>query len=557
MRLSFHSPHRILPAACMVVLLLSASGLKGQEVDGPYVGAPVAPIVVDVNLADLPVTQPWQPGDPIVIIPEAGIDDEAELPVMGGVAPRTVPQHGSRVGVPPQNDFVNVEGIPFQGFLPPDTVGAVGLDHYIQSTNASTVIILDKTGTVQAGPFQMDSLAPGGDPCQSGLGDPIILYDFLADRWVMSEFSGTANRFCIYVSQGPDPVTSGWFFYGIPTPVFPDYPKYSVWPDAYYVSTYEGANLGIFALDRTSMLAGLPTTNVRFTTSSLISAPRDTRLLPAHLMVGDTPAPGTPNFVYRSVEGAQGAGTGGERLEVWEFHVDFGTPGNSTFTLVQSLVPTNFEFASCFSEGGSVRSCVPQPGTTIELDALPGRSLMHNHFRYFSGTDTFHMVNQQGADAGGDVWGELWFELTRDAGGASNSWTIAQQGNYSPDSENRWMGSIAMNGDGSIAMGYSVSGTVQPGIRWTSRSADDPPGTMGAEFSIKEGEGIQTSTSRRWGDYSAITVDPADDASFWYTTEYITSSNIWGTRIAAFTPNDIFRDGFESGNTSSWDQTAN
>jgi hypothetical protein len=556
----FHLLHRILPVLAVCVVLAGAT--VSAQIEGPFVGEPIAPIVVDVNVADLPVIDPWQPGDPIVIIPEAGISDKSALPVMGGrpgLETRSLP--AVPAGVPPRNDIVNVEGIPFQGFLPPDTIGAVGPNHYVQSTNASTVLIFDKSGTVVAGPFPMDSLAPGGDPCTAGSGDPIILYDHLADRWQISEFinPGAGNRLCIYVSQGPDPVTSGWFFYGIPVPAFPDYPKYAVWPDAYYLTTYEGAVLGVFALDRTAMLAGLPTTNVRFTVPSLISAPRDTRLLPAHLMVGPSPPGGTPNFFYRSVEQAQGAATGGERLEIFEFDVDFATPANSTFTLVQSLIPANFDFASCFREGGSVRSCVPQPGTAIHVDALPGRSLMHSHFRYFPGTDTFHMVETQGAldEVPLDNWGHLWFELTRPAGGGPASWSIAQQSVYGPDGESRWMGGIAMNGDGDIALGYSISGTVFPGIRWTGRRAGDPPGTMGPEFSIKEGEGFQPSTSRRWGDYSAMTVDPSDDRTFWYTQQYITPANQWSTRVAAFLLNGIFADGFESGDTSVWDQTVN
>ena len=201
---------------------------------------------------------------------------------------------------------------------------------------------------------------------------------------------------------------------------------------------------------------------------------------------------------------------------------------------------------------------LPQPGTAIYVDALPGRSLMHSHFRYFSGTDTFHMVETQGAlDEGAlDDWGHLWFELTRSAVGGPVSWSIAQQSVYGPDAEHRWMGGIAMNGDGDIALGYSISGSVFPGIRWTGRRADDPVGTMGPEFSIKEGEGLQPSTSRRWGDYSAMTVDPADDRTFWYTQEYITPANQWSTRVAAFVVNGIFADGFESGDTSAWTVTA-
>jgi hypothetical protein len=422
---------------------------------------------------------------------------------------------------------LNFEGIAFTTGWPPDTVGDVGPNHYIQMVNASVFQIWDKSGNSLAGPTQLDTLWTIGGNCANGRGDPIVLYDHLANRWLMSEFAGSGlNHLCIYISKTADPVSGGWWLYDFTTPTVADYPKYALWPDAYYASTYEGSTLGVYALDRTQMLSGNPATFQRFSISSLTpqSGFRDTRILPADLD-GPVPPSSSPNYFFRSVEASQDISNPVDRLEVYEFDVDFVTPANSTFTLVNTLAPANFSMVTC-SPG--TRDCIPQPGTTRLLDALSNRPMSRLQYRNF-GTHQALVTNQT-VDAGRNVAGVRFWELRK-----GTSWSIFQQGTYSPDSNGRWMGSIAMDGDGNMALGYSVSSSsVFPGIRYTGRLASDPLGTMPqGESTIINGTGSQTVT-QRWGDYSAMSVDPADDCTFWYTQEYIPAGGNWRTRVASF-----------------------
>ena len=210
---------------------------------------------------------------------------------------------------------LNFEGIAFTGAFPPDTVGDVGPNHYIQMVNdgvngGSVFAVYDKAGNLLAGPISLQSLWTEGGACAAGLGDPIVLYDPLADRWLLSEFAATDtdNHLCVYISQTPDPVSGGWFLYDFPTPDFPDYPKYAVWPDAYYVSSNESSP-AVYALDRTRMLTGQPATFQRFTAPRLAGF-NFQALLPSDLD-GSTPPPaGAPNYFMRhrddEVHGAPG-----------------------------------------------------------------------------------------------------------------------------------------------------------------------------------------------------------------------------------------------------------
>jgi len=165
--------------------------------------------------------------------------------------------------------LINIAGQNYTGVNPPDTVGDVGPNHYIQMVNSgggASVTIYNKSGTLVFGPFMLDTLGVGG-ACASGFGDPIVLYDRQADRWMMAEFAGSGNHLCVYISTTPDP-TGTYYRYDFSTPNFPDYPKYAVWWDAYYVSSNEN-DPAAYALDRTKMLAGLPATSQRFTAPPL------------------------------------------------------------------------------------------------------------------------------------------------------------------------------------------------------------------------------------------------------------------------------------------------
>lgn len=527
-----------------------------------YVSDVVYPEVLDVDLRDLPRARPWQPGDPIEIVPEATVHDfgvEADPSWEDPV--RQVASEGTTFSGSLLREF---QGIPFGGGSPPDTVGDVGLNHYVGAVNASRFGIWGKSGQVLVGATALRSLwvpngGAGASPCNDGDGDPIVQYDELADRWLLSEFDTTGNTFCIYISRGADPITSGWFVYAFSAPSFPDYPQYGMWPDAYYVSSFEFPNLGIYAFDRASMLAGAPATFQRFTIPALSgTSPRETRILPADHDGAIAPSAGLPGVFARTVDNTQDNSNPTDRIEIWEFHVDWVTPANSTFTNVQNLTPAAFTLLPC-SPG--IRDCVPQPGTGVLIDALFNRPMRRLAWRVVDGTA--RMVMTQVVDVGGSIAGKRWWELRSDtclegcAATEGAGWSIFQEGTYSPDTVERFMGSAAMNAAGDIALGYTVSdGTsVRPGIRVTARHADDPAGQMTMEeLTIKEGIGVQTST-QRWGDYSSMNVDPFNGKTFWYTNEIVQANGQWLTWVGAFRVDGLFEDGFESGDTTGWTAT--
>lgn len=466
---------------------------------------------------------------------------------------------------------VNVAGILSNGF-PPDTVGDIGRNHYIQMTNApsnngNTVFqIFDKAGNdLSSGPQRFGGLWPAGDPCNSDLGDPIVVYDHLADRWNLSQFARNEAEdqfwMCFAISQTPDPTAGTWFVYTIEVNSFPDYPKIGVWPDGYYMSSYEGTNLGVFVFDRNAMLTGAAAAFAKFTIGSLGTASvRDTRILPADL---DGPAPpaGTPNYFVRSVDDQQDGGGGGDRVEVYEFAANW-TTNTFNFSLADTLTAPGdiqpFDIMTCNRTGGGVRDCVPQPGTTSTVDALSNRPMMQLKYRNFGAREA--MVFNQTIDVSGsvaallgitvndEVAGVRWYELERSGG----AWGVGQQGTFAPqpigaDSEaelmHRWMGSMAIDREGNMALGYSAGNSdgtagqqVFPGLRYAGRRFDDLAGQLGqAERVLLAGTNAETGgAGRRWGDYSAMSVDPADDCTFWFTSHVATGTGGKPTRIGAF-----------------------
>ncbi|MFZ2171547.1 MAG: hypothetical protein WAW61_18140 [Methylococcaceae bacterium] len=428
---------------------------------------------------------------------------------------------------------LNFAGQGFSGFAPPDTVGDVGPKHYIQMINGPTgsasFVIYNKSGRVLVPQTALQNLAISG-PCTSGLGDPIVLYDPLADRWLMSELASTFTDLCVYISKTNNPVTGGWWIYDFTTPDFPDYPKYAVWQDAYYVSSNESSPAA-YALDRTKMLAGLPATSLRFT-APFLPVFGFQALTPADLD-GRTPPPaGAPGYFIRQVDDELlfNALTGNDYLEIWAFHADFATPANSTFTKLPDIPVADFDSDLC---GVDFVGCIPQPGTGTLLDPIREIVMWRVQYRNFAGAEKLvgnFVVDVNDFD---DHAGIRWFELNKTI---PADWSLAQQGTYSPDAEGRWMGSIAMDGCRNIALGFSVSSeSVFPSIRYAGRLASDAPGTLPqGENSILAGLFSQAS-SIRWGDYSSMNVDPADDRTYWYTNEYVTPPDgLWTTRIATF-----------------------
>jgi hypothetical protein len=431
---------------------------------------------------------------------------------------------------------VNVQGISFTGVVPPDTVGEVGTSHFVQMTNSRSsarVKIFDKTGvSIDGG--RLSDLAPNGSDCKNGIGDPIVLFDQLAGRWLLTEFRASPNGVCVYVSSSSDPVTSTWNLYEIATPFFPDYPKYGVMPDAYYMSTNEaGDSVPAYAFDRTEMLAGSTATIIRSDGAPKLGGFIFQILAPVDLD-GTTPTPpGSNGSFVRHVDEEIHAGftnTPNDLIEVWEFDPDFTTPSNSTFTNTQDVVVDEFNSTLC---GTFSFRCFKQKGTRQQLDPLR-EVIMHRPTLRVFGTHQ-SMTASFVTDIGNNRGGVRWVELRRATAATTGGWSSFQEGTVGGGGFDRWMSSIAMNGDGDIGLGYSVtSSRIFPRMNVTGRLVTDAAGTMQPETVVVKSKGAQT-FSERWGDYSAMSVDPSDDETFWYTNEYLNRRGLWRTRIASLT----------------------
>ena len=430
---------------------------------------------------------------------------------------------------------LSFDGIAFPGFncncSPPDQNGEIGATQYVQVVNQGFQVFDKTTGASLYGPADIATLWSGfGGVCESnGFGDPVVVYDQLADRWLVSQFAGASvpTDECIAVSTGPS-ATGAWsryaFHFGSD---FFDYPKLGIWPDAYYMTMNVFNSAGTayrgpqpFAFDRAAMLAGQPATFVTTRAPAIFSAANDP-LLPADLD-GTTPPPaGAPEPFLMS-------GTSSS-WKLWRFHVDFVAPASSTFTLGGTLAPAPYSLL-CPNA-----TCVPQLGTSDPLDALGDRAMYRLAYRNFG--DHEALVGNQSVSVGG-VGGTRWYELNHVSSGSP---AFTQQSTYAPaDGTWRWLGSAAMDGAGDLALGFSASSsTIHPQIRYAGRLAADPPNTLAqGEAHLFDGGGSQTDPGQhfRWGDYSDLTVDPVNDCTFWYTNEYYaaTASNSWRTRIADF-----------------------
>jgi hypothetical protein len=450
-----------------------------------------------------------------------------------------------------QNNF---EGQSFTIAFPPDPVGDIGYDpntgrrYYVQWVNLSYAI-WDVTGTPEikytaAG----NSLWSGfGGPCANrNDGDPIVLFDQLAGRWLLSQFalpnypSGPFYQ-CIAISQTADPTGAYQrYAFQVSATKLNDYPHFGVWPDGYYMTVNQfnqnslsWGGAGVFVFERDKMLQGQVARMVYFDLMPVNSALGG--MLPADLE-GLTPPPlGAPNL-FAEVDNNSISELGStDALRLWKFHVDWQNTANSTFGVngqPDFVVPVApFNWLPCVLAG--TRNCIPQPGAAPFVDAVGDRLMHRLTYRNFGDHDLLLMNHT--VDAGSSRAGIRWYEVRN----PRSAPVIYQQGTYAPnDSTSRWMGSLAMDHTGNIALGYSVSSlSVYPSIRYAGRLVDDPPGEMTqGEDSIVVGGGSQTDAAARWGDYSSMNLDPIDDCTFWYTQEYypVTSARNWYTRIASF-----------------------
>jgi uncharacterized repeat protein (TIGR01451 family) len=470
--------------------------------------------------------------------PPEGKPHEAEeirrIPLPGGLKPASEPDsvlQRTATAAPESlaptviNNFDGIgQDVP-AGFspccAPPDTNGAVGLTQYVQWVNVSFAVFDKTTAKITLGPALGQTLWAGfGGDCEtSDDGDPIVVYDKLADRWVFSQFvvNGGVGPFlqCVAVSTTSD-ATGTYNRYAFSYSNFDDYPKMGVWPDAYYVTfnmfgnTFLGADA--CAYDRNAMLNGQPATQVCFQQGSSVGS-----LLPSDLDGLAPPPANSPNFMMTF---------GTNSLNLFKFHVDFATPSNSTFT-----GPTVIPVAPFTPLCAGAQGCVPQPfGDGTKLDSLADRLMYRLAYRNFGDHESLVVNHAVAVDSSGGI---RWYEIQNPSGTP----LVAQQSTFAPDANFRWMGSIASDVNGDIALGYSVSSSTQsPSIAFAARVASDPAGTLQAETSLVTGTGSQIGNLTRWGDYSSMQVDPVDDCTFWYTQEYMKTTGAfnWNTRIASF-----------------------
>jgi hypothetical protein len=421
-------------------------------------------------------------------------------------------------------------GLPYAPLNPPDPVMDVGPNHVIQMTNNSSGArfqIWDKAGNVLVSSTQMDNFfatATGGSSV-SGAGDPVVLYDQLADRWFMAEFCPSpCPEFFILVSTSPDP-TGTWYAYKFTAPNFPDYLKFAIWPNTYTMTSNEAGPNAIYALDRLAMLAGNPATMQRFTVPDNPTIGFQA-MTPVGVEGPTAPPVGNNAYFMRMTDDAWSAAVPADRLEIYDLDVDFATPANSVFSGPTNLLTDPFDTELC---GYTSFSCMDQPSGMNNLDPLREVLMYKVQYRNFGTHESIvcnHVTDVDDTDRGGI----RWYELRRTGGGP---WSIYQQGTYSPDSDDRWMAAININGDGQIGLLYNRSGgSTFPSIYCTGRSPADPLGMMTEPETLIEAGG-GSNTSIRYGDYSSLSVDPSDEKTFWGTAEYNPSAQ-WGTRIAAF-----------------------
>ncbi len=449
-------------------------------------------------------------------------------------------------------NFEGVDGTPTGGF-PPDTNGSVGNDQYVEMVNTRYQVWAlnraTKTATSIAGPAAINTLWAnfGGHACQTkNNGDPIVLYDKVANRWLLSQFTSSADANgdyfqCVAISQTAD-ASGSYYRYAFASPgkLFADYPHYGVWSDAYYVMAHlfnssDSFVAGLFgAMDRTKMLAGDSTA-----TWLVIQDPLEGGHMPADLDGFAPPPAGAPG-IFTSVHVDQ--------MYLYRMKVNF-TAATAAVTL-QAKMPIAPATAPCGGTGGQ---CIPQPNSPFMIDSVGDRLMFRLAYRNFIDHESLVVSHSVDPGVSGVVSGARWYEFRisgqPDAVCSSFPCTY-QQGTVAdaPNGRSRWMSSIGQDGGGNMIIGYSATGTNEAtdahSIRYTGRASNHPLGTMTVpETIIFTGQrnivSDPTAPVRvgRWGDYTSTSVDPADDCTFWHANEYYAATSAanpdWRTRIAS------------------------
>jgi hypothetical protein len=446
-------------------------------------------------------------------------------------------------------------GVGLAGFVPnfnpPDTNGRVGATQYVQWNNASFAVFNKTTGALLYGPAAGNTLfqSLGGACASHNDGDPVVAYDILAGRWILSQFVvGASPEFshqCVAVSQTQD-ATGAYYVYDFVTDPtnFVDYPKIGVWPDGYYMSGHVFNPTGtaflagrIFVFEREKMLKGLPARQLQADLKKYSNKPQF-GFLPSDLDSLTPPPAGEAAFVI----GPHPVSV--NRLASARVAVTWG--GAPRIRLTESLIAETWGIPPCVNDtdAGDHRDCVPEPAPALPgdyVDNLDFRLMYRLAYRNFGGNPVQESlvgnVTVKGGTSKPDHGAIRWYEF-RNAGNSTTTPTVFQASTYDPDAAYRWMGSIAMDKDHNIALGYSKSSlSVIPSIFITGRLSGDAPNTLGTEAQVRAGLGVQTAgAGNRWGDYSAMTIDPVDQCTFYYTNEYLKTNGAfnWSTRIASY-----------------------
>jgi hypothetical protein len=566
-------------------LLLAAVGLALMAVSPPAVAQPrprmhpLTPkfskaVAFDVSpaLRSLrPIARPWMypPGTILEMRPESEgpVARRARVRGLDGALQLLKPAPTIPAPLLTFEGLSNVDNFNVFGFRvnPPDPNGEVGPNNFVEMINL-VFAVYDKAGNLLLGPVDTGTLWAGFPitDCTDPSGDPVVLYDQFKDRWLLSQFTTAGPEFfnCVAISTTSDP-TGSYFRYAFSTGEnFPDYPKYGNWTDSYVITTREFGptieyGIGVYALEKNKMTDGDPNArNVRFfidgNVPELLPLVGD-GLLPADVDGKQKPKTDTAIPIIGTQDDTADYGATFDAINIWDLHIKWRSTPIASLELNVQLPTAPFD--SIFPCAPDSRDCLPQPGITNPaqfLDILSYRQRPTFRLAYRNFKTYESLVTNQSVEATPGVAGARWYEIRRDENGA---YSIYQQGTYDPgDGVHRWMGSIAMDKKGNMALGYSVVNgtTVFPGIRYTGRLAGDPLGQMTlGEGTIINGAGVQTTTNSRWGDYTDMTVDPNDDCTFWYVNEYYEVSGLplptptpplpppfttapWQTRVGSF-----------------------